>query len=119
MNVAQKPKSLRFRIVPATVESANGQEVATSKVEWLDETDYSADDLCKPNGEASGSLVDDAVDFLKQLLADGPVSAIEGKAAAEELDISSSTLQRARKKLGVKPKKTASGWDWYLPEPKK
>jgi hypothetical protein len=119
MNAAQKPKSLRFRIVPATVENADGQKVATSKVEWLGETDYSADDLCKPSGDTAGSALDDTTDFLKQVLADGPVPAVEVKNQAEEVGISNSTLQRAKVQLGVKSKKTASGWYWNLPEPKK
>ena len=42
------------------------------------------------------------MDFLKELLANGPVDAKEGLEAAKENGIAEATLRRARSDLGVK-----------------
>jgi len=118
MNVAVKPKSLRFKIVSATVQSSEGEDIATSKIEWLGESPYTADDLCKPDAAPADSAIDEAVDFLKQVLADGGLPASEVKTEAKDAGISFSTLQRAKAQLGVKSKKGPSSWYWHLPKPK-
>ena len=70
---------------------------------------------------ASGALKDgaplnEAKEFLRELLADGPVSAKEGEEAAKANGITRRTLERARKELGVKAKKNGfeGGWTWAL-----
>src|SRR5262249_46325332 len=52
----------------------------------------------------------------REPVADGPVSASEGEKAASEEGISERTLRRARKELGIIPKKDdfAGGWSWSL-----
>lgn len=61
---------------------------------------------------------DGAIEFLRELLADGPVDSKEVFEAATANGISRATLRRAQKELGIKPRKEgmASGWFWALPE---
>jgi putative DNA primase/helicase len=61
-----------------------------------------------------------AKEFLQERLANGPVKAAETEADAEGQDISRATLRRARKELGIKPRKEKGSpegvWIWQLPE---
>ena len=58
----------------------------------------------------------EAKDFLRDLLADGPVDAKEGEEAAAANGISAASLRRARKELGVMSAKAGfkGGWQWAL-----
>ncbi len=117
-NFAQKPKSLRFRIVSATVKSSDGTDIATSKIEWLGESSYTADDLCKPEKAPLSPAVAEAMEFLEDLLAEGPMPQNQIFIEAKEVGISEASLRRAQKKLGIKPKKIGSQSIWALPESK-
>lgn len=68
-------------------------------------------------GDGEQSASDEAADFLRQLLKDGPIKAREGNAQAKELGLSAGTLCRARQKLGVIVSKAefGGGWTWELP----
>ena len=112
------PKSLRFRIVSATVKSSDGTDIATSKIKWLGESSYTADDLCKPDKGTEGSALEDAVEFLKEVLAEGAMPSNDVKAQAKEDEISIATLNRAKKALGIKPQKGTPHGYWELPKPK-
>jgi hypothetical protein len=62
------------------------------------------------------SAVDEAANFLRQVLAGGPILANEVKGAASAAGISLASIQRAKASLGVKSKKTFTGhWVWQLP----
>jgi putative DNA primase/helicase len=67
--------------------------------------------------EESGAL-QEATDFLLDLLIDGPKPAKECKAAAAEAALSWATVRRAQDKLGIKPSKDSmtGGWTWSLSE---
>jgi|GEM_PF-808412 putative DNA primase/helicase len=66
------------------------------------------------------TATDEAVDFLLDLLANGPVKANDVQTKARQVGISKKPLRSAREKLGIKPKKSstfADGfWEWSLPE---
>ena len=65
-----------------------------------------------------GRALRGANDFLRELLADGPVLADEGAEKAEGAGIKSRTLDRARMRLGVIAKKEDAfqgRWTWRLP----
>ena len=64
-----------------------------------------------------------AVEWLQQLLANGPLSAADLKMQARAAGIADTTLQRAKRRLGVVSEQThdgsrITGWTWGLP-PKK
>jgi putative DNA primase/helicase len=60
--------------------------------------------------------LNDAIEFLKELLADGPVGAVDADEAATEEGISKRTLARAKKALKVTSIKGEfeGGWAWQL-----
>jgi KaiC/GvpD/RAD55 family RecA-like ATPase len=61
------------------------------------------------------SKLDEAIEFLRETLADGPVGSTQLTEQAEEAEISKATLKRAKTKLGVKSEKHDEGWAWVLP----
>lgn len=110
MNVARKPPGLAFRLVEV------GE---AARVDWESdpvEVDVEAV-LAGPGPPAERSEREGAMDFLREVLAGGPVAANEVKQQAKAADISGRTLFRAKKELGVKAEKTGfdGGWRWHLP----
>ena len=103
-NLAKECKAHRLRLV-----TPPGHEVAA--IEWQGECDLSADDLCGPPESAeSRSALDDAKEFLREELADGPKPRSAGVAAALKAGHAERTVRRARDALRI-----AKGQTWTLP----
>jgi putative DNA primase/helicase len=72
-------------------------------------------------GSADGSSAparDEAENFLRDILADGPVPAKKIKAEVREAELVWRTIRRAKEAIGVTVRKTGvdGGWEWSLPE---
>jgi RecA-family ATPase len=111
-NLAPFQPSLSFHIVNDVTNKAG-------RIEWLGESQLSADDLLQvPIGEDK-SAIDQAKEFLNAELDDGAKSAKAILANARECGISEKTLERAKKELKIESKKSksalGSGWNWHLP----
>jgi len=93
--------------------------IETSRVRWEAEAvTISADEAIAPPGDPEErSALDDAIEFLSNLLAEGPVSASQIKADATEAGIAWRTMQRAKKNLGIRTQKEGmqGSWLWKLP----
>lgn len=89
----------------------------TDGFRWLGESDITPDDIMRFNAsrarEDKGKL-DEAVEFLMEILSDGEVPAVEASEQAEEMGISKITLERARKSANVKSKRVDNRWVWHL-----
>ena len=105
-NLSKHPRSLLYRI-----EDRDGVPV----IDWQGECDLVADDLVAETGQRSGA-VDDAAEWLEQLLADGPVPASEVKEAGATAGHADKTLGRAKKTLGVVSRRDGKTWVWALPD---
>ena len=68
-------------------------------------------------GRQEPKKLDAATDFLREVLAEGPLPRAEVEALAEDEDITLSTLKRAANKLGIESKREGFGtWSsWTLP----
>jgi len=122
-NIGIKRPGLAFR--SATKLTPSGIEAPA--IEWdADEITASADEALAANvGQDSGSTSHgskpEAINFLKEVLCDGAVSAVEVQRQAKEVGITMSTLRRAREGIGVESKRRggAAGmgeWIWELPQ---
>ncbi|MDI1347248.1 MAG: AAA family ATPase [Pseudolabrys sp.] len=125
-NIGVKRPGLAFRVVSKTI--ADGIE--TSTIEWdHDEVTASADEaLAAAAGhegekETGQSSVPEAMNFLRDVLTDGAVSAKEVQHRAKEAGITKATLRRAQKALDVKARHRGEGgasgrgeWIWEMPE---
>ena len=60
-------------------------------------------------GRQESSRLDAATDFLRDILADGPLPSSEVKALAADVDITERTLERAKKKLGIESERKGFG----------
>lgn len=98
----------------------NGSGIVTSAVKWGRVVLGSARELLaeaeSTAGEA-GDSVSDAIAWLRDVLAEGALETPTIKNNAKGAGHSWASVQRAKKKLGIKPKKKgmAGGWVWELP----
>ena len=111
MNLAKHPPTLRYRMVSAG-------DVA--KLEWRGESTQSADDVLAAQDHGDRGPRDEARDFILAELEDGERPSAELIAKAKAQGIHPSTLYRARRDMGIKPRKDGFGpgapWVWKLKE---
>lgn len=112
INLAATPRSLAFFIEP---------QDDVSRVAWEGLCDLTKEDILwhaqggpKPKTEAS--KLEEAKDFLTQLLCNAPVAVLEIQENAKALQISWKTVQRARAELSIKAFKDGSRWFWEFSE---
>ena len=119
MNIAPIRHGLAYRIEGCLVEF-EGKEIATSRIMYESAPiTISADQALaamEGNGQARTDKAE-AIDFLQDVLAAGPLPAKQVKAEAIEASISAKSLRSARETLGIKPEKSGfeGGWVWALP----
>jgi putative DNA primase/helicase len=92
-----------------------------SKIRWDGPCDVSTTDLLdQPVTAAEQSDLDDAMAFLGEILAFGPEWRRAIRKEAQERDISTATLRRAKSKLGIKADRAVhrGPWFWHLPSQK-
>jgi hypothetical protein len=111
-NLSQPPTSLAFHL--------DGPEGGVATVAWEGATYATADDLLGATNRDNAdepSRLEEACDFLRERLADGPVPAGELLAMAVTSGISEITLRRAKKAVGVRHAKLGmrGPWAWLLP----
>lgn len=114
-NLGPLPDSIRF-----SVEDVGGDP----RIRWGSTTTMTAQQLldATPYVPSHGELAV-AVEFLRSLLAGGPVPAVEGERAARVASLSMATLKRAKAVLGVRSERKSienggrgdGGWFWVLP----
>ena len=78
----------------------------------------SADELLqqiRPATEEAKGALDEACEFLRTFLKDGPISAQELETARKANQIAQATLKRARKALGVEAKRVGEAWHVRMP----
>ena len=111
-NLAKAAPGLRFRIEDP------------GRVEWSpDAVDVTADEVFTASESSHpdevGPKIAEAMRFLEELLADGPVRATKVKKEAKENCIAERTLARAKLKLGIRSwneSSIGSAWFWGRPE---
>ncbi len=114
-NLAMPPQSLMFGLE----EAENG----SVRVNWLGQSEVSAKDLlATPQDQEHADARSEAVEFLNEVLANGPLAASQIKEEAEDTGISERTLARAKKVLGVMSyregeigERGKGQWLWKLP----
>jgi len=114
-NLAMPPTSLMFGLEEA--------ESGSVRVNWLGSSEVSAKDLlATPQDQEHADARSEAVEFLNEVLVDGPVAASQVKEEAEDAGISERTLARAKKVVGVMSyregetgERGKGQWLWKLP----
>jgi len=114
-NLAMPPQSLMFGLEEA--------ESGSVRVNWLGQSEVSAKDLlATPQDQEHADARSDAIEFLNEVLGDGPVAASQVKEEAEDAGIKERTLARAKKtarvityREGETGKRGKGQWLWKLP----
>jgi hypothetical protein len=109
-NLAAPPQGLAFRLEQTIV----ADNIVASRVAWDSEpvTITANQALAAETAGTEGRTAkDEAIDFLKNILAPGPMPARRVKAEAAEAGISAKSLRSAREKLKITPEKTGFGGD--------
>jgi len=92
---------------------------AAPRIDWEPEpVQVTADQaLATPEDESHRTATDEAEEFLRDVLACGPVKAADVQREARQAGISDKALRCARERLGIKPRKRdfAGGWFWGMP----
>jgi archaellum biogenesis ATPase FlaH len=84
---------------------------------WLGPSDITIDDLISSEGGTPKmSALDEAIQFLRVFLKNGPQATTKVEKEAAARDISEKTLERARRSLGVVSKKKGKSWVLSLPD---
>ena len=85
--------------------------------QWLGESKITPDDIMNfsaSKARGDKSRLDEAVDFLTDLLSEGDVPANEAIEIADEAGIAKITLERARKAANIQSKRVDGHWIWGL-----
>ena len=103
------------------LEQTEHDGLSASVVRWGASLDGSARDLlgdAEADDGADGGARDEACDWLRKELVDGPRPPKRLKAEATAAGISWRTIERAKSELGVKSEKTGfdGEWRWHLPK---
>jgi|CXWL01.1.fsa_nt_gi putative DNA primase/helicase len=119
-NLGNDQSGLAFTVESVQVESAIGM-IETSRVVWESSAvTVTAEEAMKPQvHDDERSDLDDAKDFLRELLTDGPIPSKQIRGDAEGAGHAWRTIQRAQKALGVVAFKKGmkEGWLWKLDTP--
>ena len=112
-NLAPRPEALAYRIV-------NDELYGVAKVAWDGASKHTADELVRPQvDEDSAPALAEAVRILGEILKDGPLAAGNVKKLAAQAGVAERTLHRARKVLGVTPRRQGFGYGahyvWTMP----
>jgi hypothetical protein len=122
-NIGNDQTGLAFKIETASVKSPAGM-IETSRIAWEpDAVMVTADEAMTPQGDPEErSALEDAKDFLRGLLADGPVRAKIVKEDAAGAGHSVAAIRRAQKVLDIEARKEGGNfgggrqqWIWALP----
>jgi hypothetical protein len=113
-NLANDQTGLAFSIEPFVIDGG----IETSRVDWSTEIiTVTADEVLSQYEEPEEkSAVDEAEEFLRDLLINGQVSAKQVKNSADNAGHAWATIRRAKSNLGIVPKKNGCEWVWELPE---
>ncbi len=118
-NIGNDHTGLAFELQPAQVISPAGV-IDTCRVMWHAEpVTVTADEVMRPDGGESGhTATDDAAEWLREVLADGPVSASDIKRMARDAGHMWRTVQRARGEIRARTRRRGYGpgaqWVWCI-----
>jgi hypothetical protein len=103
-----------YEITPADDQ---GRIWSAGYFRWTGDTEIGIGDLTEPE-EATVGRADEAENFLRDMLSDGPKPAKTVIKEARDAGIAERTLERAKAKLKVESRKGMNGWEWVLPPEK-
>lgn len=108
-NVGPKGQSWAYRLISGPGESL-------PRVQWDGPSTITVKDLAIGSKSNTPAPRDEAVEFLRTFLKDGPRKASDIDLAADKAGITRRTLSRAKRTLDIKSRQTRREWWWRLPD---
>lgn len=103
----------------AEIVNDGNESFATTRINWGNPVEGKASQLLRSVDPATnaGSALNEAKDFLEEMLSHGPASRQMIEQQSKDQGIKWATIRRAQKKLGIKPHKDGMHgvWLWSLP----
>ncbi len=114
-NIAPEGTGLAYSLEPT--DGNSGMAVVAWEAEPVTVTANEALNVDRPS-DSKPTERDTATDWLRELLADGPLPTTEVRSQANEAGFAWATMRRAKERLGIRPRKSGfeSGWTWELPK---
>lgn len=84
---------------------------------WTGLSDLTEKSVLADKQDDDKTALEEAEEFLQEMLKDGPILAQSIEDERKAARIAEATLNRAKKKLGIKSKRTKNLWFWYPKEP--
>jgi len=96
---------------------ALGYSIEDGRFTWGGVSDLTAGRILAPEGQGGPARIDEAEQFLRDLLSDGPVRQPDVEKQAKANDVAVSTLKRAKRKMNVISRRNGKTgeWVWTLP----
>ncbi len=124
--VGQSPEDEGLRILAhakSSLAKSGGSQsfrINEGRFVWTGPSSVSADELSAPPTRTQKASMDEASEFLEDVLAGGPVSATDVLTQATGAKITKRTLHRAKGQLGVQSSRVGGAggdgrWEWSLP----
>jgi len=107
---------------PSLVFALSSTESGAVRVDWKGESSLDASALLSaPTDPEERSALEEAKDFVREILDDGPVAAKDAESEGRQAGIEPRTLKRAKQKLGVVSERQGGigergSWYWRLPD---
>jgi putative DNA primase/helicase len=117
-NLAPLGKGLAFRLVQHIVDDATVASCVVWESQHIEITADQALRAADERGAGGQHPCDEAADFLRSALGNGPMPVSELKDEATGVGLAWRTIRRAKERLGVRAIKTGmdAGWVWELPK---
>lgn len=126
--VAENPQDPTSRVIAhlksnlAAPGPSLGFELKEGRFQWTGQNHYTPDQLlAQPGSSEERNALDEAADWLEEVLSNGAMAARDIKRAAVDAGMSWRTVERAKAKLGVRSGRSSTGntgagsWLWELP----
>ena len=118
-NLSKNHRGMKYKIGERLVSFSDGTEDAVGYVEWMGETEEDADEVLAKERDTAKNPKDSKLEEAKVLvqteLARGEQRASSMFRLGEARNISTETMRRAYRSLGVVPYQKNGGWWWALP----
>lgn len=112
-NIGKDDVGYAFHVLPKTLQSG----IETSYVKWETATVAVNISALMSSGQSAPSEIERAIDFIKEILANGFLPSNDVYEEAKNAGFSRSTVIRAKERIGIKPvKQSSKEWTWALPE---
>lgn len=115
-SVGLPPAGIGYRVLGKTVEAKDGVLIDAARIEW-DREPVMVTATEAMRGETKTPKLQEAIDFLLEELADGPMLESEVRKLASFHGIADKTLRNAKEKIGIASVKDgfAGKWMWSVP----